>query len=116
MKIKASRGRHVGKRGEFVKKQDQTCTLPEVRRCGASVEEASGLGEELIWEGRAIKWRRARHETTPRGIGEMVLGEHNLPTGLLQESGTLALIVKWTTKETGAIVDDLSESTYPRKI
>src|SRR3954462_5290901 len=45
MKVKASSGCHVGERGEFVKEQDQACTLPEVRRCGASAEEASSLGE-----------------------------------------------------------------------
>ena len=69
MQIKTSSGFHVGKQGEFVDKQDQVGALPEVRRCGTSAEEASGLGEELIREGRAMKWRRARHETTPRATG-----------------------------------------------
>jgi hypothetical protein len=58
MEIKTSSGSHVGKRGGFVEEQDQACTLPEVRGCGASVKEASGLGEELIGEGRAMKGRR----------------------------------------------------------
>src|SRR3954447_8737151 len=47
-KIEAGRGSHVGKRGAFVKEQDQACTLPEVRCCGSSVDEASCFGEELI--------------------------------------------------------------------
>jgi len=97
MKIKPSRGRHVGKRGGFVKEQDQACTLPEVRRCGARVEEASGLGEELIREGRAMKWRRARHETIPGAVGEMVFSDDTPSIGRLQSSVTLPLFVKWTT-------------------
>jgi hypothetical protein len=97
MKVKAGRGRHVGNRGGFVKEQDQACPLSEVRGRGASVEEATGFGEELVREGRVIKWRRARHETTPRVIGRMGFGEDTPSTGRLQESGTLALIVKWTT-------------------
>jgi hypothetical protein len=39
--------------------------LPEVRRRRASAEEAPGLSEELMREARAMKRRRARHETTP---------------------------------------------------
>jgi hypothetical protein len=75
MKIKTSRGGHVGERGEFVKEQDQACTLAEVRCRGSSVEEASCFGEELIREGRAMKWQRAGHETTPRAIGWMVFSD-----------------------------------------
>src|SRR3954471_9954146 len=97
MKIKPSRGCHVGKRGGFVKEQDQACTLPEVRRCGARVEEASGLGEGLIREGRAMKWRRARHETIPGAVGEMVFSDDTPSIGRLQSSVTLPLFVKWTT-------------------
>jgi hypothetical protein len=97
MEIKTSRGGHVGKRGEFVKEQDQACTLAEVRRCGASVEEASGLGEELVREGRAMKGGRARHETTPRAIGQMVFSDDTPSIGRLQRSVTLPLFVKWTT-------------------
>jgi hypothetical protein len=72
MEIETSGGSHVGESGEFVKEQDQACSLAEVRRGRASVEEASGLGEELIREDGAMKWRRARHETTPRAIGHKV--------------------------------------------
>jgi hypothetical protein len=100
MEIKTSSGGHVGNRREFVKEQDQACALPEVRRSGASLEETSGLGEELIREGRAMKWRRAWHEMTPRAIGRVVVGEDTPSIGRLQESGTLPLIVKWTTKST----------------
>jgi hypothetical protein len=75
MKIKMSGGRHVGKRRGFVKEQDQTCTLPEVRRRGASEADAPGLGEELIWEGRAMTRWRARHVTTPRAIDRMVFSD-----------------------------------------
>jgi hypothetical protein len=56
MKVDPGSGFHVGNRGEFVEEQDQAGSLPEVRRCGASPEEASGLVEELIGEGRAMKW------------------------------------------------------------
>jgi hypothetical protein len=97
MKIKASGGCHVGDHGGFVKEQDQAGALPEVRRCGASVEEASGLGEELIREARAMKGRRARHETTPGAIGRMVSSDDTPRIGRLQESVTLPLFVKWTT-------------------
>jgi hypothetical protein len=75
MKIKMSGGRHVGKRGGFVKEQDQTGTLPEVRRRSASKADAPGLGEELIGEGRAMTRWRARHETTPRAIGRMAFSD-----------------------------------------
>jgi len=75
MKIETSSGCHVGKGGGFVKEQDQACTLPEVSRGGASLEEASGLGEELNREGRAMKWRRARHETTPKTCGQRVFSD-----------------------------------------
>src|SRR5258708_1108106 len=37
MKIETSGGSHVGKRGGFVKEQDQACTLPEESRGGASL-------------------------------------------------------------------------------
>jgi len=70
MKVDPGSDFHVGKRGEFVEEQDQAGALPEVRRCGASAEEASGLVEELIGEGRAMKWKRARHETAPRTTGQ----------------------------------------------
>jgi hypothetical protein len=98
MEIETSRRSHVGNRGEFVKEQDQAGALPEVRRCGASLEEASGLGEELIREGRAMKWRRAWHETAPEAIGRVVFSEDTPSIGRPQESGTPPLIVKWTTK------------------
>src|SRR4051812_35611936 len=84
MKVKTSRGGHVGERGGFVEEQDQACTLPEVRRCGARVEEASRLGEELIREGRAMKRRRARHETTPGAIGRRVFSDDTPSIGRLQ--------------------------------
>src|SRR3954466_7448102 len=64
MKIKASRGGHVGERGAFVEEQDQACPLAEVRWCVSSLEEASCFGEELIREVRAMKGERAGHETT----------------------------------------------------
>jgi hypothetical protein len=73
MEIETSGGSPVGESGEFVKEQDQACSLAEVRRGRASVEEGSGLGEELIREGGAMKWQRTRHETTPRATGRMVL-------------------------------------------
>ena len=97
MKIKTSRGGHVGERGGFVEEQDQACTLPEVRRCGARVEEASGLGEELIREGRAMKWGRAGHETTPRAIGQKVFSDDTPSIGRPRRSVTLPVFVKWTT-------------------
>ena len=99
MKIETSSGRHVGERGDVVQEQDQACTLPEVRRRGASVDEASGLGEELVREGRAMKRRRARHETTPRAIGRRVFSDDTPSIGRLQRLLTLPLFVKWTTKE-----------------
>ena len=58
-----------------------------------SVEEPSGLGEELIREGRAIEWQRARHETTPRATGRMVFSDDAPMIGRLQGSVTLPLIV-----------------------
>jgi hypothetical protein len=98
MEIETSGGSHVGERGEFVKEQDQACSLAEVR-CGcASVEEPSGLGEELIREGRAIEWQRTRHEMTPRATGRMVFSDDTPIIGRLQRSVTLPLIVRWTTK------------------
>src|SRR4051812_19262861 len=93
-----SGGSHVGERGGFVKEQDQAGTLPEVRCCGASVEEASGFGEELLREGRARKGGRAGHETTPGAIDGMVFRDDPPSIGRLQESVTLPLFVKWTTK------------------
>jgi hypothetical protein len=78
MKVDPGSGFHVGKQGEFVKKQDQAGALPEVRRRGASPEEASGLGEELIGEGGAMKWRRARHETAPRATGKLFFSGDSL--------------------------------------
>jgi hypothetical protein len=71
MEVDSGSGFRVGNRGEFVEEQDQAGSLPEVRRCGASPEEASGLVEELIGEGRAMKWQRARHETAPRTTGQL---------------------------------------------
>ena len=71
MKVDPGSGFHVGNRGKFVEEQDQAGTLSEVRRCGASEEEALGLGEELIGEGRAMKWEKARHETAPRTTGQL---------------------------------------------
>jgi hypothetical protein len=97
MKINTSRGSHVGERGGFVEEQDQACTLPEVRRRGPSVEEASSLGEELIGEGRAMKRRGARHETTPRAIGRRAFSDDTPSIGRLQRLLTLPLFVKWTT-------------------
>jgi hypothetical protein len=98
MKIKPSCGCYVGKRGGFVKEQDQARTLPEVRRCGARVEEASGLGEKLIREDRAMKWRRARHETIPGAVGQMIFSDDTPSIGRLQSSVTLPLFAKWTTQ------------------
>jgi hypothetical protein len=68
MEIKPSCGGHVGERGGFLEEQDQACPLPEVRRGGARVHEASSLGEELLRERWAMKWQRARHERTPGAI------------------------------------------------
>jgi hypothetical protein len=56
MEIETSGGSHVGNRGRLVKQQDEAGTLPEVRCCGASVEEAAGLGEEPLRESGAMKW------------------------------------------------------------
>ena len=98
MKIETSSGSHVGESWGFVEEQDQACTLPEVRRRGSSVEEASSLGEELLREGRAMKRRRARHETTPRAIGRRVFNDDIPSIGRLQRLLTLPLFVKWTTK------------------
>jgi hypothetical protein len=97
MKSETSRGSHVGERWEVVEEQDQACPLPEVRRCGSSVEEASSLGEELLREGGAMKRRRARHETTPRAIGRRVFSDDPPSIGRLQRLLTLPLFVKWTT-------------------
>ena len=83
MEIETSGGSHVGNCGRFVKEQDQACTLPEVRRRGSSVEEASCFGEELIREGRAIKWGRARHETSPGAIGQKVFSDDTPSIGRL---------------------------------
>src|SRR3954465_6984175 len=47
MEVETSGGSHVGERWGFVEEQDQSCTLPQMRRRGSSVEEASSLGEEL---------------------------------------------------------------------
>jgi hypothetical protein len=65
MQVKTSGGGHIGKRRGFVEEQDQLGALPEVRRRRASAEEAQRLSEKLIREARAMKRRRARHETTP---------------------------------------------------
>jgi hypothetical protein len=62
------------------------------------VEETSGLGEELVREGRAVKRRRARHEAAPRAIGQMVFSDDTLSIGRVQRSVTLPLFVKWTSK------------------
>jgi hypothetical protein len=75
MQVEASGGGHIGKRRGFVEEQDQVGALSEVRRGRAGAEEVSGLGEELIREGRAMKRWRARHETTPRGMGRMGLSD-----------------------------------------
>ena len=66
VKVDPSSGCHVGKRGMFVQKQDQASALAEIGRSGSSCRDSLGLGEELIREGRAIEWNRARHETAPR--------------------------------------------------
>jgi hypothetical protein len=97
MKIETSSGFHVGKRGKFVEKQDQAGALPEVRRCCTSAEKASGLGDEFVREGRTMKWRRARHETTPRATGLGCFSDDALIIGRQQRSGTRAVFVKWTT-------------------
>jgi hypothetical protein len=97
MKIETSRGRHVAERRGFVEEQGQACTLPEVRRRGSSVEEASSLGEELVREGRVMKRRRARHETPPRAIGRSVFSDDTPSIGRLQRLLTLPLFAKWTT-------------------
>ena len=80
-----------------MKEQDQACTLPEVRCCGSSVDEASCFGEEPIREGRAMKWERAGHETTPRAIGQKVFRDDTPSIGRPRRSVTLPLFVKWTT-------------------
>ena len=54
MKAQSSSGCHVGKRGEFVQEQDELGALPKRGRGRSSGRESSGLGEELIGEGRAI--------------------------------------------------------------
>jgi hypothetical protein len=81
-----------------VKEQGEACTLPEVRCCGSSVEEASCFGEELLREGRAMERGRAGHETTPRAIGREVFRDDTPIIGRLRRSVTLPLFVKWTTK------------------
>jgi hypothetical protein len=65
MQVESSGGGRIGKRRGFLEEQDQVGALPEVRRRRASAEEAPGLSEELIREARAMKRRRAGHETTP---------------------------------------------------
>ena len=86
MEIETSGGSHVGDGGEFVKEQDQACSLPEVRRRGASVEEASGLGEELSREDRAMQRQRTRHETTPGRTGQMVFGNQTSSIAITSRS------------------------------
>jgi hypothetical protein len=98
MKIETSGGFHVGEQGEIVEEQDQAGALPEVGRCCTSAEEASGLGEEFVREGRTMKWRRARQETTPRAVGGVCFSEDAPIIGRQQRSVTRALFVKWSTK------------------
>jgi hypothetical protein len=98
MKVETAGGFHVGNRGRFVEEQDQAGALPEVRRCCASAEEGSGLGEEFVREGRPMKWRRSGHETTPRAAGLTCFSDVALIIGRRQLSVTRALFVKWTTK------------------
>jgi hypothetical protein len=48
------------------------------------VEETSGLGEELVREGRAMKWRRARHEAAPKAISQMIFSDDIPSIGRVQ--------------------------------
>ncbi len=86
MKIQARRRGHVGESGAIVKEPDQASPLPEVRRGGASDEEAPGLGEELLGEVRAMERRRARHETTPGAIGQLAFSDDPLSILVISES------------------------------
>ena len=97
VEVEASSGFHVGKRGEFVEQQDQAGALPEVGGGGASADEASGLGQELLGEGRAMMWQRPRHETAPGATGQLISGDDACIIGLTRSSVTLQLFVKRTT-------------------
>ena len=97
MEVEASSGGGVGKRRQFVEQQGQAGALPEVGRGGASADEVSGLGEELLGEGRAMTWRRPRHERTPGATGQSIVGDDTCIIGPTQSSGTLQLFVKRTT-------------------
>ena len=81
----------------FVQEQDQAGALPEVRRGRASRDESSGLGEELVGEGRAMEWGRARHETAPRATGQFVFSDDALTLSPPRSSATLQLFAEWTT-------------------
>ena len=86
MEIEMSGGCRVGKGGGFVKEPDQASALPEVRRGGASDEEAPGLDEELLREVRAMERRRARHGTTPGAIGQLAFSDDTLSIVVISES------------------------------
>ena len=101
MEIEPAGGFHVGNRGKFEEEQDQAGALPEVRRCCTGAEEASGLGEEFVREGRPMKWQRAGHETTPRAAGLACFSDDALIIGRQKLSVTRALFVKRTTKAIG---------------
>ena len=97
MKVDPGSGCHVGKRGMFVQKQDQVSALAEIGRGGSSCRDSLGLGEELIREGRAIEWNRARHETAPRTTDEAVHCDTALTLSPPRNSATLQLFGEWTT-------------------
>lgn len=71
MEIDAGGEIDVGKGGLLVQEQDQMGALAEVGCGRAGGREPPGLCEELIGEGRAMVWGRARHETAPEAISPM---------------------------------------------
>jgi hypothetical protein len=97
VEVEAGRGVHVGQRGEFVEQQGQAGALPEVGWGRASAVEAPGLSEELLGEGGAMAWGRARHRTSPGATGQWKFGGDTCIIGPTQSSGTLQLFVKRTT-------------------
>src|SRR5262249_45226750 len=102
VKIDHRSGLDVGERGGLVQEQDQPGALPQVGRGRASRCESSGLGEELIGEGRAIMRGRPGHETAPGATGLFVSGDDALTLSLPRLLATLQLFAEWTTKAGGA--------------
>src|SRR5262249_52431500 len=98
VKIDHRSGLDVGERGGLVQEQDQAGGLPQVGRGRASPRGASGLGEELIGEGRAIMRGRPGHEAAPGATGLFVSGDDALTLSLPRLLATLQLFAEWTTK------------------